>query len=157
MILGFTKMDCFDDDFAPLQSSEPVAPPPAEDDDAPLFLGDEDVDVEKPQSVENNDVVTRCKVPTFLFISVYLTFCFNLIVELFRYSKEISKNQPKFEWIHYFINPTAYRLGRSCVSSLLLKSSMICHLGHDQKDTAFESPTEMKFRVFLAFSIQNHQ
>ena len=95
MILGFTKMDCFDDDFAPLQSSEPVAPPPAEDDDAPLFLGDEDVDVEKPQSVENNDVVTRCKVPTFLFISVYLTFCFNLIVELFRYSKEISKNQPK--------------------------------------------------------------
>ena len=95
MILGFTKMDCFDDDFAPLQSSEPVSPPPAEDDDAPLFLGDEDVDVEKPQSVENNDVVTRCKVPTFLFISVYLTFCFNLVVELFRYSKEISKNQPK--------------------------------------------------------------
>jgi hypothetical protein len=53
-------MDCFDDDFAPLQSSEPVPAPasiPVDDDDAPLFLGDvdDDVEVEKRQTVEGNE------------------------------------------------------------------------------------------------------
>ena len=63
-------MDCFDDDFAPLQSSEPVPEPVpvpviADDDDAPLFLGDDDIEVEKRlnvdvgESLTNN--VTRCK------------------------------------------------------------------------------------------------
>ena len=67
-------MDGFDDDFAPLQSSESVpvpalipdsAPVPVVDeDDAPLFLGDVDLEIEKQQNSdgnENNSNPTRCK------------------------------------------------------------------------------------------------
>jgi len=67
-------MDGFDDDFAPLQSSESVpipalipdsaSVPVVDEDDAPLFLGDVDLEIEKQQNSdgnENNSNPTRCK------------------------------------------------------------------------------------------------
>ena len=66
------EMEGFDDDFAPLQSSDsvsvsvpdPVSAPAVDDDDAPLFLGDEDLEIEKQQNSdgnENNSNPIRCK------------------------------------------------------------------------------------------------
>ena len=74
----FFEMDGFDDDFAPLQSSDsapvavPVSAPVVDEDDAPLFLGDEDLEIEKQQNSEgneNNSNPIRCNF-SFKFYSI---------------------------------------------------------------------------------------
>ena len=79
-------MDGFDDDFAPLQSSESVpvpalipdsaSVPVVDEDDAPLFLGDVDLEIEKQQNSdgnENNSNPTRC-----MFSFRIVTICLDL-------------------------------------------------------------------------------
>ena len=80
-------MDCFDDDFAPLQSSDGVPAAPVEEDDAPLFLGDGDLEISTENKTLNSDgneissQPQRCKFEALLLMSLVFLLVLMLLWE----------------------------------------------------------------------------